>query len=302
MGRPLQRNSVRMVWPRIAAGLLLVAALSVAAPTMAQRIFPTPEAAVDALVDGLARSDYDEVRAVLGPDYRRLIPVDVATGEDVTDFLAAWSKGHRVEREGGNARLVLSDGWTLPIPIARSGEGWAFDVRAGAEEMRIRRIGRNELAAIQSMYAYLDAQREYAREDRNGDHMLEYARRFLSSPGKQDGLYWATADGEPPSPAGPLFDTRDIKDGYHGYRFKILEAQGPAASGGARSYLSRGHLANGFALVAWPARYGDTGVMSFMINHDGVVYQKNLGAASAAVASAMTRFDPDATWTPLPPP
>jgi len=291
-----------MAWPRIRVGLLLLAALVIAAPAVAQRSFPMPEAAVDALVDGLARNDGAEVRAVLGPDYRRLIPVDMASAEDVTNFLAAWSKGHRVDRDGVRARLVLSDGWTLPIPIVRSGEGWAFDVRAGADEMRIRRIGRNELAAIKSMYAYFDAQREFAEQDRNGDGILEYARRFLSGPGKHDGLYWATPDGEPPSPAGSMFDTRDIKDGYHGYRFRILEAQGPAASGGARSYLTRGHLANGFALVAWPARYGDTGVMSFLVNHDGVVYQKNLGAASAAVASAMTRFEPDATWTALPPP
>ena len=302
MRSALQRTPARARRPRIGAGLLLVAALAIAGPTLAQRMFPTPEAAADALVDGLARSDDAEVRVVLGPDYRRLIPVDAATGEDVTDFLAAWSKGHRVDRDGARARLVLSDGWTLPVPIVRSGDGWAFDARAGAEEMRVRRIGRNELAAINAMYAYVDAQREYAREDRNGDGMLEYARRFLSNPGKHDGLYWATPDGEPPSPAGPLFDTRDIKDGYYGYRFRILEGQGSAASGGARSYLSRGQLANGFALVAWPARYGDTGVMSFLVNHDGVVYQKNLGASSAAIASAMTRFDPDATWTPLPPP
>ena len=263
-----------MAWPRIRVGLLLLAALVIAAPAVAQRSFPMPEAAVDALVDGLARNDGAEVRAVLGPDYRRLIPVDMASAEDVTNFLAAWSKGHRVDRDGVRARLVLSDGWTLPIPIVRSGEGWAFDVRAGADEMRIRRIGRNELAAIKSMYAYFDAQREFAEQDRNGDGILEYARRFLSGPGKHDGLYWATPDGEPPSPAGSMFDTRDIKDGYHGYRFRILEAQGPAASGGARSYLTRGHLANGFALVAWPARYGDTGVMSFLISQDGVVYQK----------------------------
>jgi hypothetical protein len=302
MGPTLQRTSARVAWPRIGAGLLLVAVLAIAGPATAQRIFPTPEAAVDALVDGLARSDDAEVRVVLGPDYRRLIPADAATGEDVTDFLAAWSKGHRVDRDGARARLVLSDGWTLPVPIVRSGDGWAFDARAGAEEMRVRRIGRNELAAINAMYAYFDAQREYAQQDRDGDGMLEYARRFLSSPGRHDGLYWATADGEPPSPAGPLFDTRDFKDGYYGYRFKILEGQGAAASGGARSYMSRGQLANGFGLVAWPARYGDTGVMSFVVNHDGVVYQKNLGPASASIASAMTRFDPDATWTPLPPP
>ena len=197
---------------------------------------------------------------------------------------------------------MLGDGWTLPIPIVRRGEAWAFDVRAGIEELRVRRIGRDELAAIKAMYAYYDAQREYAEQDRNGDGVLEYARRFLSQPGKHDGLYWPTPEGETPSPAGPLFNTRDIKDGYYGYRFKILEAQGPAASGGARSYLTRDKLTNGFALVAWPARYGETGVMSFLVNHDGVVYQRNLGTASATVAGAMTRFDPDTNWAALPPP
>ena len=243
MGRALVRDG----WPRSAAALLFAAALAATAPAVAQRNFPTPEAAVEALVDGLARHDDNEVRNVLGPDYRRLMPLDAVTEEDRTDFLAAWSQGHRIEQSGADARLVLQDGWMLPIPIVRSGDGWAFDVKAAAEELRVRRIGRDELAAIQTMYAYLDAQREYATQDRNGDGILEYARRFLSSPGKRDGLYWPTAEGEPPSPAGPLFDTRDVKDGYHGYRFRILEAQGPAASGGARSYLYRDQLANGFA-------------------------------------------------------
>ena len=302
MDSTVQHASMRDRWPRLAAALLVVAALTVATPSFAQRTFPTPEAAVDALVDGLARHDNDEVHAVLGPDFRRLIPLDTASEKDRTDFLAAWSQGHRIEREGAYARLLLSDGWSLPIPIVRSGEGWAFDAHAGLEEMRIRRIGRNELAAINAMYAYFDAQREYAEQDRNGDGILEYARRFLSSPGKHDGLYWDTSEGELPSPAGPLFYTAGIKDGYYGYRFKILEAQGGAATGGARSYLARGHLANGFALVAWPARYGETGVMSFLVNHDGIVYQKDLGANSAAIASAMTHFDPDATWVALPPP
>lgn len=297
-----QIESTGRWWPRRGVALLLVAALAATAPAMAQQIFPTPEAAVDALADGLARHDDAKVRVVLGPDYRRLIPLDATSAEDRTNFLAAWSQGHRIERDGANARLVLSDGWTLPIPMARSGEGWAFDARAGVEEVRLRRIGRNELAAIKASYAYYDAQREYAEQDRNGDGILEYARRLLSTPGKRDGLYWATPDGETPSPAGPLLDTRDIKDGYYGYRFKILEAQGAAANGGKRAYLSRGKLTNGFALVAWPARYGDTGVMSFLVNHDGVVYQKDLGTASDATASAMKRFDPDATWTALPPP
>jgi hypothetical protein len=293
---------MRKWWPRGRAAGLLAAALAAASPAIAQKLFPTPEAAVEMLVDGLARHADDEVRAVLGPDYRRLMPLDEVAADDRLDFLAAWSRGHRIDRNGAVARLVLGDGWTLPIPIVRRGEAWAFDVRAGVEEVRIRRIGRNELAAIKAMVAYYDAQREYAAQDRNDNGVLEYARRFVSRPGQQDGLYWSTPDGEPASPAGPLFDTHDLKNGYYGYRFKILEAQGPAASGGARSYLTRGKLTNGFALVAWPARYGDTGVMSFLINYDGVVYQRNLGTASATVAGAMTRFDPDTNWVALPPP
>ena len=300
--RTTQRASVRRWWARGGAALLLVAALAAAVPATAQQVFPTPDAAVDALVDGLARHDDAKVRTVLGPDYRRLMPLDTFFATDRTDFLGAWSQGHRIERSGASATLVLNDGWSLPIPIVRRGEGWAFDARAGEDEIRTRRIGRNELAAIRSAYAYFDAQREYAEQDRDGDGVLEYARRFLSTPGTRDGLYWPTAAGEPPSPAGPLLDTRDLKDGYYGYRFRILEAQGPAARGGARSYLSAGNLANGFALVAWPARYGETGVMSFLINHDGVAYQKNLGAGSAATAGAMTRFDPDASWVALPAP
>ena len=298
----LKRASVRSGWARGGAALLLVAALTATAPASGQQIFPTPEAAVDALVDGLARHDDARVRAALGPDWRRLMPLDTLSEQDRTDFLAAWSHGYRIERSGASAALVLSDGWSLPIPIVVRGDGWAFDARAGVEEMRIRRIGRNELAAIKSTYGYHDAQREYAEQDRNGDGVLEYARRFISSPGKRDGLYWPTPDGELPSPAGPLFDTRDIKGGYHGYRFRILEAQGPAASGGARSYLTGGRMANGFALVAWPVTYGETGVMTFLINHDGVAYQKNLGVGTAAIAGAMTQFDPNASWVTLPPP
>jgi hypothetical protein len=302
MRQARQQASGRSGWSRRGAAVLFAVSLAAAVPTLAQGLFPTPEAAVEALVDGLARHDDASVRAVIGPDYRRLLPLDALSEADRTDFLAAWSRGHRIERSGDTARLVLSDGWVLPIPIARRGEGWAFDTRAGEDEIRIRRIGRNELAAINSVYAYYDAQREYAEQDRNGDGVLEYARRFLSTPGKTDGLYWPTREGEAPSPAGPLFDTRDIKDGYYGYRFRILEAQGPAASGGARGYLAQGRLANGFAAVAWPARYGETGVMTFLINHDGVAYQKNLGVGTAAIAGAMTRFDPDPSWVALPPP
>ena len=284
---------------------VLMLALMLAVPGMAgaQKTFATPEAAADALVESLTRHDEAQLGVVLGPDSRRLIPLDDVSAEDRTDFLAAWAAGHRIVQSSDTvARLELQDGWTLPVPIVRTGAGWAFDPLAGMDEMRTRRIGRNELATIQSMYAYVDAQREYAEQDRNSHDALEYAQKFLSAPGKRDGLYWPARDGEKPSPLGPLFDTAGIQDGYHGYRFKILKAQGPAANGGARPYVNHGRMTNGFALVAWPARYGETGVMSFLVNHDGVVYQKDLGPRSAALASAMTRFDPDASWQALPAP
>jgi hypothetical protein len=286
----------------VSAARLVVAALFAAAPAGAQQAFPTPEAAVDALVRSLSPVDEKGLSAVLGPSYRQLMPLDPVSEEDREGFLAAWREGHRVERDGKGARLVLSDGWTLPIPIVRRGEGWAFDVPAGVEEIRLRRIGRNELAAIAALRGFLEAQREYAGEDRNADGVLEYARRFTSRPGQRDGLYWPTADDEPESPAGPLFETEGVADGYHGYRFRILEAQGAAADGGARGYLSGGRLVNGFAAVAWPVRYGETGVMSFAINHDGVVHQGDLGPDTAAVASAMAAYDPDARWVALPSP
>jgi hypothetical protein len=269
----------------------------------AQRVFATPEAAADALVDSLARHDNTELQVILGPDYRQLIPLDETSADDRTDFLAAWAKGHRVVRASdATATLQLQDGWTLPVPIVQRGGGWAFDPQAGRDEMRTRRIGRDELAAILSLQAYVDAQEEYAREDRNGDKVLEYAQKFSSSPGRQDGLIWAGAGGGPRSPLGPLFDTWNEKDGYHGYRFKILKAQGPSARGGARGYVSDGRMTNGFAAVAWPARYGETGVISFLVNHDGIVYQKNLGNGTDAIARAMNRFDPDASWMALPAP
>jgi hypothetical protein len=285
---------------RTSSALLLAAALAAASPAAAQQAFATPEAAVDALVRGLNPVDEKALSTVLGPSYRQLMPLDPLSEEDRKGFLTAWEKGHRVEPHGTGARLVLSDGWTLPIPIVRRGEGWVFDAAAGIEETRLRRIGRNELAAIAALRGVFDAQREYAGEDRNADGVLEYARRFTSRPGQRDGLYWPTADDEPESPAGPLFETEGVADGYHGYRFRILEAQGAAADGGARSYSSGGRLVNGFAAVAWPARYGETGVMTFAINHDGVVYQRDVGPDTAAAASAMTLYDPDARWLALP--
>ena len=291
-------------WLKATAALICAVAMSVScAVAGTQKVFATPEIAAEALVDGLARNDDSDMRAILGVAYERMLSLDDLAREDRLAFLAAWAKGHRILRDSDTlARLELSSGWTLPIPLVRSGSGWIFDTRAGKEEMRIRRIGRNELAAIQTMFAFVDAQREYAAQDRNGDGVREFAQKIISSPGKQDGLYWPTAGDAPESPAGPLLETKDLKQGYHGYRFRILKAQGKAAVGGARNYVKDGRMSEGFALVGWPARYGETGLMTFAVNQDGTVYQKHLGPRSAAIAGAMTRFDPDASWTALPVP
>jgi len=282
---------------------VLVCAAMAALPGQAgsQRYFPSPQAAVDALVDGLARQDDAQLRALLGPGGGELIGLDEFSAEDRYEFLAVWAKGHRVVADGrSRARLVLSDGWSLPIPITRSANGWSFDARAGRQEMQVRRIGRNELAAIESMRAYVEAQKEFAALNSQAGGTQVFAQRILSTPGQRDGLYWTTAPGEPQSPLGPLFEGKDIKGGYNGYNFRILKAQGPAAAGGARNFLKDGRMTEGFALVGWPVRFGETGVMTFIVNQDGKVFQKSLGPDSAAIAGALTRFNPDSSWKPVP--
>jgi Protein of unknown function (DUF2950) len=271
-----------------------------------QKTFPSAEAAMNAFGDAVATSDDDAMKALLGADYRTLIPPVGA--EARYRFLAAWAKSHAVKPDGdAEAHIAVgTDGWTLPIPIVKSAQGWRFDVRAGAEEMRIRRIGRNELAVEQVLLAIYDAQKEYARQDRNGDGVLQYAARFTSSPGKQNGLYWPTKAGEAPSPLGPAVAAAraaggSADAGYYGYRYKLLTGQGKNAPGGAFDYVARGRMIGGFAVVAWPAKYGDTGVMTFMVSHDGVVYEKDLGPDTAARASAMMRFDPDSSWQKVQP-
>lgn len=298
-----EEKMMNIRWLKLVGTLAFTLALTLPGAAGAQKAFGSPQAAVDALVDSVARQDNAQLREVLGPDYGQLISLDQLSTEDRYDFLAAWAKGHRILRDNERmARLELNGTWTLPVPIVQTGKGWKFDTQAGLKEMHTRRIGRNELAAIQSLHAYVDAQREYALKDRDGDGVPSYAQKILSSPGKKDGLSWPTTAGEPESPLGPLFEAKDLKDGYHGYRFQILKAQGPAAPGGARNYVKGGRMTEGFALVAWPARYGETGVMTFMVNQDGVVYQKHLGPRSGANAGAMVRFDPDASWKIVPQP
>jgi len=281
---------------------LAAGALVTSLPAAAQRTYPTPEAAADAFTDAIATNDLSALQSVLGPNWRQFVSTREIDREDIYTYLEAWSQRHGIVNDGPDrAHLAAGTGdWTMPIPIVKVAGGWRFDPRAGVDVMKSRRIGRNELAAMQAALAYYDAQRDYARNDRDGDGVLDYAQRFESTPGRHDGLYWPTAPGEPESPLGPAYADARNQDGYHGYRFKILTAQGPNAPGGAYGYLIGKRLRSGFGLLAWPARWGETGVMSFIVNHEGVVYEKNLGPGTAAAARAMTRFDPDPSWQKAP--
>lgn len=281
-------------------GACCTALLFSAWPTLghAQMPFPSAEAAADAFVDAVARSDDEAVRKILGANYKKVLQLGEVSGDDKLDFLAAWAKTHRVVMQGSDkaALEVGESNWTLPVPMVKKGEAWVFDTYAGADEMTTRRIGRNELAAMEAALAYFDAQREYASAVRQPGQGRVYAQKFRSTPGKKDGLYWDTEPGEEPSPIGPAYAATTADGAYHGYFFRILTAQGKNAPGGAYDYRSKGRMNAGFALIAWPARWGDTGIMSFLVSHDGVLYEKNLGPNSGAVARHMQRFDPDSSW------
>ncbi len=300
----MKTHSSALRLSRVAFGTALMAgALAIAPAAVAQALYATPVAASQALVDGIARSDDAQLKTVLGADYKRYIPDSTNSYADRLAFLESWSRANRIIDTGtGKAMLeVGTNGWTLPIPLVQSASGWRFDTRAAPAEMRTRRIGRNELAAIQVALAYTDAQEEYFAKDPDGKATKHFARRALSSPGKRDGLYWASLPGETQSPLGP--DFADAKPGmaYHGYLYRLLTAQGKDAPGGAKSYLRNGLMTEGYALIAWPERYGDTGVMSFIVNRDGIVYQKNLGPATDAAAREVMTYNPDASWSKVKP-
>ena len=271
----------------------------------AQRVFATPEQAAGELANAIRSNDPTHVHSVLGPVSGKVIhsgdPVQDAAGRK--RFLEAYKTSVKIE-PSGDARVTLligSEEFPFPFPLVKTTTGWKFDSKAGAEEVLNRRIGRNERSAIQVCLAYVDAQREYATKDRDKDGLLEYAQKFVSTSGKHDGLYWETAEGEAASPLGPL-TTRAKAQGYvnlepyHGYYYKILTAQGKDNPGGAYSYIVRGKMIGGFALVAYPARWGASGAMSFICNHRGVVYEKNLGKGTVVIAERMTRYNPDASW------
>ena len=279
--------------------------------TQVQQHFATPEAATEALLAAVRADDEKRIHAVLGPGSDRLI----SSGDPVADrqararFVAAFDQRSRIEPEGDARATVIvgENDWPLPFPLVKHADGWRFDTRSGAEEILNRRIGRNELSAIQVCLAYVDAQREYALTQGSRDGMHEYATKLVSTPGKRDGLYWPMKEGHPLSPLGPLAEkakeegygqTKNAAhEPYHGYFYKVLTSQGRDAPGGAYDYVVHGKMIGGFALVAYPARWGASGVMTLIVNHDGVVYEKNLGKATEAIASRMTHFNPDSSWS-----
>jgi hypothetical protein len=276
--------------------LLLVASLlSAEALAAGPKVYTTPEAAVAELVAAAKAKDAKRLLAIFGPEAEGL----VGTGEARGRFARAYEEAHSIETTGSRAVLVVGrQEWPFPIPLVKEGDGWRFDTAAGRAEILNRRIGQNELSTIQAALAYVDAQREYYRRNPQNDKLLQYAQRIVSSQGKRDGLYYPVKAGEPPSPLGQLY-AHPKGEPYHGYRYRVLKAQGPAAPGGAYRYVANGRMIGGFALVAYPAQYGVTGVMTLIVSHDGVVYEKDLGPETAALATRMTRFNPDATWKPL---
>jgi len=273
-----------------------------------QKSFASPKEAAAALAAAVRAANVDELLAVVGPDSRSWIfsGDNVADRADWKRFLDAYDQKNALQTTGDKAVLeVGNDAWPFPAPIVKKGAEWTFDANAGREEVLNRRVGRNELNAIQTLLAAVDAQREYAASDPDRNGFADYARRFNSTPGKKDGLYWPTKAGEPESPLGPLVAVA-AREGYgksadkpapfHGYHYRLLTSQGKNAPGGAYDYVVGGKLLGGFGIVAYPATYGVSGVMTFVVNHEGVVREKDLGAQTASVAGAMTRFDPDATW------
>jgi len=284
------------------AVLALLGVVALPGAVMAQASFATPELAADAFIAAVAAKSNAEHERVLGKEWRKLLPPDGVDPADRQVFLDKAKEARAVVITDGRGELVVgADKWPFPVPLIPTSNGqWRFDPSGGHEAIRERVIGANERSAMQSALAYIDAQRDYAAADRNGDGVREYARRLVSNTGKRDGLIWSPKLGDD-SPLGEAYVSGKPGAGYHGYRFKILEAQGPAGPGGARSYLIGNRLLSGFALVAWPVTYGQTGVMSFIVNHDGKLYERDLGPNTPTVVSGIKVYDPDAQWKPTKP-
>jgi hypothetical protein len=281
-----------------------------AGAALKQKGFATPEEAVKAFAAAMKSNDERELLSIFGAAGKELI----SSGDPVRDnqrremFISDFDRKNSLSQEGAQTVLVVGEkDWPFPIPLVQKGGQWFFDTQAGKEEILNRRIGANELGTVQTLLAIVDAQREYAMKDRDNDSLREYAEKFGSDPGRQNGLFWPAQPGEEPSPLGELVaDARaegyrrsGSKQGpipFHGYYFRILAKQGKHAAGGAFDYVVKRNMIGGFAVVAYPASYGSSGVMTFMVNHDGVVYETDLGKNTAKTARSMVSFDPDKTW------
>ena len=309
-------------WVRCGIALVLVAmVLSVAScskpekgtesEAQAQKTFGSPDDAAKALVDALRSDNRDALLTIFGPQSKDLVYSGDATEDKASfaGFVSDYDVMHRWRKlDHGNELLITgADNKAFPIPITKSANGqWKFDTPAGKQEILSRRIGRNEIAAIDVCSAITTAQMEYFAQKHGGSQ--QFARKFISDEGKQDGLYWPQVEGQPRSPLGPLvayataegFKAKpDSHEPFHGYYFRMLDKQGADAKGGAKDYINNGKMAGGFAVVAYPAKYGDSGVMTFMVNQNGIIYQKNFGNVTEQAASAITEFNPDKTWMPV---
>jgi len=275
--------------------------------------FKTPEAAVDAFIAALQKDDVPALHKLLGPGAEDLLssgdPVQDKAGRD--EFLAAYQAKHSFTDDGNDTKTLVvgQNDWPFPIPLVAKDGKWRLDGEAGADELVYRRVGANELGAIAVCEGFVDAQVEYASAGHDGDPPGIYALKLISDEGMQNGLYWPTAEDEPPSPAGP-FVAAAAAEGYrrgaertpyHGYYYRLLYAQGANANGGAKEYFVDGVMTGGFAIVAWPADYGASGVQTFIVNQDGVVFQKDLGEDTATVVETIKSFDPDSSWTAVTP-
>lgn len=292
----------------VSALAITILAVSGVPAATAQESFKSAEAASEALVKAARDGDRKAILTVLGQNAADIVSSGdpVADAETLKRFLAAYDEKHELKAEGDdNAIMIIGhEDFPLPIPLVRRDGKWTFDAASGRREILYRRVGRNELDAIQTCLAYVDAQQEYADKDRTGAGKGVYAQRIVSTSGKKDGLYWPDAQGGDESPFGELAAEASAQ-GYrvgggripfHGYYYKILKQQGADAVGGAMNYVVNGKMIGGFALVAYPATYRNSGVMTFIVNHAGLVYQKDLGPRSAEIAEKMTDFDPDQTW------
>ena len=293
----------------LTATLLATGWATAALAQEAQRYFTTPEDAVKALVQAVQDRDRPSITALVGPEFAELIEGQgsEANTADRERFLAAAQRA-TVLRPDGDDRRILEVGlaaWPMPAPLVHDDQGWRFDGAAGVEVIKDRIVGRNELEAIRVLNAYVDAQVAYASEDRDGDAVLQYAQKLASTPGQHDGLYWPVTGTEEASPFGPFLaaagvhpESREPATPYYGYLYRIMTRQGPNAPGGAYDYVINGNMIAGFAMVAWPAEYGETGVMTFLVNQNGIVLERDMGPKTDEIGPQMLTYNPDGGWLP----